>query len=251
MHLLRRRSSDPTAVDFDDDRSDDTGEDAPDGERLELPPCAHVPDKELVARATSEIRSILAKTIARGMEEVGRYLLREFYDDDPSLYRSTSHSKHASLRLLEAQCETLDLPVRRTFLANAIRIAVLSRELPQGAKFLELPPSHRVELLKLRSHDKIERVAARAVEGKLTVKRVREIVRKDRERNKTTRGRKAAPPPLAAIRSCVRALRDESTGRLAFRKEEFLEMNEGDLDEAATLVEVLLRRAEEFARLLA
>ena len=217
---------------------------------LKLPSCARQEDKSLVARAAGDIRAILARTVAHGMAEVGDYLLREFYDDNPALYRSASHAKHASIRLLEQRCGTMELPVRRTFLVNALQIAVLSRQLPKGAKFLELPPSHRVELLKLRVPEKVEQVAAKAVEANLSVQKVREIVRKDRERSRSSRGRRPTPAPLAALRLCVRSLRDPETGRLAFRKDEISGMDDEALAEAVELLEVLMKRAEEFVRLV-
>ena len=84
-----------------------------------LPSSAEKVDRELVERAVSHIRGELAKMVARGMDEVGRYLLQTFYDDDPELYFSASPNKHASLRLLIERCESIDFPVSRTFLANA------------------------------------------------------------------------------------------------------------------------------------
>src|SRR4051794_21990649 len=51
-----------------------------------LPRSAEKVDRELVEHAVSHIRDELAKTVTRGMDEVGRYLLKMFYDDDPELY---------------------------------------------------------------------------------------------------------------------------------------------------------------------
>src|SRR5437868_5969033 len=98
-----------------------------------LPRSAEKVDRELVERAVSHIRGELAKTVARGMDEVGRYLLQTFYDDDPELYFSASPNKHASLRLLIERCESMDFPVSRTFLANALRMAAVSKDLPRAA----------------------------------------------------------------------------------------------------------------------
>ena len=95
-----------------------------------------------------------------------------------------------------------------------------SRQLPDGSSFLQLPASHRVELLRLRSADRVEVVAATAVEKRLTVKKIRDVVRKEREKTKSSRGRKPTPSLLRALNGCVRALRDESTGRLAFKRDD-------------------------------
>ena len=92
---------------------------------IALPKSAEKVDRDLVERTVSQIRDVLAKTVTRGMDEVGRYLLQAFYDDDPALYFSASPNKHASLRLLIERCESMDFPVSRTFLANALRMAAI------------------------------------------------------------------------------------------------------------------------------
>ena len=220
------------------------------GEVVDLPQSAIVPDHDLVEKAVEHIRGILGKTVARGMDEVGSYLLREFYGNDPAMYYSSNPSKHASLRLLEERCESLDLPVKKTFLSNAIRMTVVLRELPSETRFLQLPSSHRVELLKVKAPDKIEQLAARAVDSKLSVQKLREIVRKQRERTKSTRGRKPTPEVLRALGASVRLLRDESTGRLAFRRDDIDELNEDQIDQARALADVLAKRVEDLLKLL-
>jgi hypothetical protein len=113
------------------------------GAMVMLPRSAELVDRELVERAVAHIRGELAKTVARGINEVGRYLLQTFYDDDPELYLSASPNKHASLRLLIERCESMDFPVSRTFLANALRMAAVSKDLPRAATFRRLPSSHQ------------------------------------------------------------------------------------------------------------
>ena len=80
----------------------------------ELPANATKADPVLVDGVVGQIRTILAQTVSRGMDEVGRLLLREFFHNDPARYSSQSHAKHASLRLLMERCESMELPVRRT-----------------------------------------------------------------------------------------------------------------------------------------
>ena len=191
-----------------------------------VPASAIKVDSELVDRAVEHIRNVLGKTVARGMEEVGSYLLKEFYGNDPEAYYSSHPSKHASLRQLLDRCDTLDLPVKKTFLANAIRMAALVHELPRETQFLQLPASHRVELLKVKAPDRIEQLAARAVESKLTVAKLRDIVRKEKEKTKSPRGRKPVPLVLRSLGAAVRMLRDESTGRLLFRRDDIDELSE-------------------------
>lgn len=219
-------------------------------EEVKLPKSATSSDAALVDRVVVEIQGILSKTVARGMDEVGRVLLREFYDDNPENYRSQNPTKHASLRLLLDRCESMELPVRKTFLANALLMAVFGKQLPDRSQFLQLPPSHRVELLRLGSAEKAESFAATAVEKKMTVKKIRDVVRKEREKNKSNRGRKPIPPVLRSLHHFVRMIKDESTGRLAFRREDVDKLSEKQRGDAQALVETLTKRLEELGKLL-
>jgi len=147
-----------------------------------LPRSAEKVDRDLVERAVSHIRDELTKTVTRGMDEVGRYLLQTFYDNDPELYFSASPSKHASLRLLIERCESMDFPVSRTFLANSLRMAAVSKDLPRAATFRRLPSSHRVELLRLKAPENVERLASKAISQKLSVQKLRALIQKEVDR---------------------------------------------------------------------
>jgi hypothetical protein len=229
----------------DDDHS-------PSATLLVLPKSAEKVDRELVERSVAHIRGLLAKTVTRGMEEVGRYVLREFYADDPELYLSASPNKHASLRLLIERCESLDFPVSRTFLANALRMAAVMKELPRSASFHRLPPSHRVELLRVKAPEQVERLAAKAVQTRLSVQKLRTLVQKegDRTRLGVVRGRKRTPNALKAIDACLRVLRDEATGRLLFHRSDVDEMTEEQLARGQAALAILEKRVAELRRLI-
>jgi hypothetical protein len=219
---------------------------------LMLPKSAEKVDRDLVERSVAHIRGLLAKTVTRGMEEVGRYVLREFYNDDPELYLSASPNKHASLRLLIERCESHELPVSRTFLSNALRMAAVTKELPRSASFHRLPPSHRVELLRVKAPEQVERLAAKAVEARLSVQKLRALVQKegDRTRSGAVRGRKRTPNALKAIEACLRTLRDEATGRLLFHRSDIDQMTEEQLARGQATLAVLEKRVAELRRLM-
>jgi hypothetical protein len=90
-------------------------------------------------------------------------------------------------------------------------MAAVTKELPRSASFHLLPPSHRVELLRVKAPEKVERLAAKAVEAKLSVQKLRALVQKDgsRTRSGSARGRKRTPDVLKAVEACLRVLRDE------------------------------------------
>lgn len=218
---------------------------------LSLPRSAERADEALVDRAVVHIRSVVEKTVARGLDDVGTYLLREFYDDDPELYRSSSPAKHASLALLLDRCESLELPVHRTFLANALRVVSVQRQLPRSASFRQLPPSHRVELVRVGEPEKIEQLASQAVEEKLSVQKLRTLVQREQDKAKEPgRGRKRSPEVLKAIEACLRLLRDEDTGRLLFHKRDISKLTEEQLSRANTTLTTLEKRVAELRRLL-
>lgn len=224
---------------------------SPSAELVVLPASAAKVDKALVDLAVSHIRDVVSKTVARGLDDVGTYVLREFYDDDPALYLSASPSKHASLSTLIERCESLELPVSRTFLANALRMAAVTKQLPRAATFHKLPPSHRIELLRVRAPEKLERLASKVVEGKLSVQKLRTLVQKEQEKGKdTARGRKRSPEVLKAIEACLRVLRDEGTGKLLFHRSDVTEMTDEQQAKADAALTSLERRVAELRRIL-
>lgn len=204
-------------------------------------------DRGLVEESVEQIREMLARTITRGMDEIGRYLLKEFYDNNPELYFSLSPTKHASLRMLVERCESLELPVRRTFLANALRMAAITRELPKEATFHQLPPTHRVELLRLKAPEKIEQLARRAVQGRLTTKKLRQLVQQSEKHGGI--GRKRTPGVLQGLRACLRAIRDEETGRLAYRRQDISDLTDEQRALGQATLETLEKRVAELRRL--
>jgi len=219
---------------------------------IALPKSAEKVDRDLVERTVSQIRDVLAKTVTRGMDEVGRYLLQAFYDDDPALYFSASPNKHASLRLLIERCESMDFPVSRTFLANSLRMAAITKDLPRAATFRHLPPSHRVELLRLKAPKNVERLASKAISEKLSVQKLRALIQKEAERTNagSGRGRKRTPQVLRTIEHCLRTLRDEDTGRLLIRRSDINDMTEEQVARAQTALASLEKRVADLRRLL-
>jgi hypothetical protein len=214
-----------------------------------VPASATKPDAKLVDKAAKQIRDILARTVSQGLEEVGNYLLDTFYEGKPELYQSMKPSKHASLTLLEDRCETLELPVSRTFLANAIGVAVMTKHLPKSSSFLKLPPSHKTELLGISTPEKAENLAAKVLEGKLTVQKLRELVRKERAKGKKNpQGRKPTPTVVRVLTACAKLLRDQATGRLVFRKADFAELTPEQVEEVQELRETIVKRMDEIAK---
>jgi hypothetical protein len=219
---------------------------------IEIPESADKLDRELVDRSVAQIREIIAKTVSRGQDEVGRYLLKEFFDDDPAVYVASGPTKHASLTRLLERCESIELPVSKTFLVNALRLAVAAKELPRAATFNQLPPSHRVELLRVKAPEKLEKLAAKAVAGKLSVQKLRVLVQKSelRKLEAPGSGRRATPTVLKAIDVCLRQLRAEDTGKLLFHRGDVSTLTDEQLARAQAAFKILEKRVAELGRIL-
>lgn len=217
-----------------------------------MPASAEGEDEKLVHKAVDHVRTILDATLKRGLEEVGVYLLETFYGNDPALYFSVSQHKHASISLLLSYCGSMALPVSRTFIANALRIAATARLLPKGSSFHRLPPSHRVELVRFREPEQIEKLASRAVEKELSVEKLRELVHKEHERQVADgprRGRRPTPIILRMLSVCMKTLRNAETGRLAATKGDLKDLNDDQREQATKELEVLEKRVGELRAL--
>jgi len=206
----------------------------------------------LVEEAVVHIQSVLSRTLSRGMMDIGMYILETFYQGNPALVASSNPQKHASLRLLVQRCESISLPVSRTFLSNAIRMAAVSKALPRDAKFLRLPASHRVELLRMRDPERIEQLAVRCLEAGLSVPKLRLVVQQDvaRFRLRSGRGRRRKPALIRALDTCVQLLKEGDTDRLAFHRAELAELSLDERVRAKRAYEQLQKRLDELGLLL-
>jgi hypothetical protein len=150
------------------------------------------------------------------------------------------------------RCESIDLPVSRTFLLNALRLAAGGRQLPRSSTFAQLPPSHRVELLRVKVPEKREKLASRAMQAKLSVQKLRTLVDKAEQRDEEHpgRGRLPSPAALKAIEGCLRLLRDEETGKLLFSRHDIAQMTEEQRARAEAASKVLEKRVADLRRIL-
>ncbi len=212
-----------------------------------LPAIIEAADNTVVEGAVAEIKVILGRTLAKGMEEVGEYLLKTFYHGDLALFHSHAPAKHASLRALTERCGSMDLPVSPSFLSNAIRLAALAHQLPTNAQYHTLPPSHRVALLPVHDPEKVEELAATAIEKGLTVVGLRESVAKLRSPAEPKRGRPRIAPVVRVARSLVKALSNGETGRLAFLRADIDKLGDDERED----VKASLQRAQDLLNRLA
>lgn len=178
----------------DDRRKVDLVPDAPEPVKTE----ASSVDKALVDAASAWISAKVAATLKAGAIEVGEYLLATFFGGDPARARSRNPQKAASFRALAERCGTAELPVSRTWLNNAVGIALMSRNLPAGGAFRELPVSYQEVLLPLRDSPRIESLATEVSARRLSYREFRALVLEERSKSqKRTGGRRATARRLA------------------------------------------------------
>jgi len=204
-------------------------------------------DEKLVNRALQDIRVILDETVGQAQIRIGAYILETFYDNKIEEYRAHNPKKHASLNALVEKCESIDLPVKKTFLQTSINVAFtmmeIEKKLGEGDHaFPELPASHRSATLPLRDPEKIEEVAKKVRDEGLTVRQAREVVREEldkaRSGKETRAGRKPKHPIVKAIEGSVRTLK-RGTERIFFYKDEIKTLKDRDVENVQDNINVL------------
>jgi hypothetical protein len=163
----------------------------------------------LVENALLRIRTILAETTHRGAIEIGNYVLDAFFDGNAERIASRGPNKLTSFRRLADRCGTQDLPISKSWLHNAVRVALLLRALPEDAAFKVLAPSLQAVLLPLRRSESVEAFARQALERKLSVRELRSAVR-DHRRNLSPRcsgDKRLTPHIVKSMRAILEILK--------------------------------------------
>ncbi len=208
-----------------------------------------VADEALVQSAVDDLRTIVAGTVCKTLEDVGAYLLDKFYGGDVALYRSSSPSKHVSLQRLIERCDTLDFPMTQTFLSNAIGVAAYSRTLPQGAKFRLLPASHRIALLRVKDPNTVEALAEKVIEKRLPVRKVRELALRANPKRERALGRRPTPALLRTLRDASRILVDDA-GTARFSRADIVAMKGPQIAAAQRLARTAAKHLAALLKLL-
>lgn len=202
----------------------------------------------LVDKAVEHINDIVKKTVFDGAVKIGDYVFKTFYDGDVERVKSHNPKKDASFRKLADRCEK-DLLVSKTFLGNAVGVAVMCKLLPAGEQsYKQLSHSHQTVLLPLREPKLVEEMAGRAVEQKLPVRKLRQLVQKKVEAGKDEKlGRPKKSVILKALDRSLKVFTLES-GRKSFTKAQVAELDSDGAKVAREKAEELM---ESLKKLLA
>jgi hypothetical protein len=196
-----------------------------------------------VNEAAAWISAKVVATLRRGAEDVGEYVLDTFFSGDPDLAKSKNPHKNASFRALVDMCGTPALPVSKTWLNNAVGVAVMLRRLPEAAVFKQLPPSYRETLLPLRDPSKVEQVARQAAAKDLSFRELRQVVAD--ERAKTPKDDSRGRPPIPVVLrnlNCSLKLLVFGRNRRSFSKAQIEELDHKQRRNAKAATEELVRK---------
>ena len=204
-------------------------------------------DEELVQKAVDDIKGILSETIAKGFSAVGEYVLKTFFNSDLEKVRSRDSNKAASFRALAARCGSPDLPLSKSTLHAAVSVAAMRRELPQGAAFRQLPPSHQTALLPLREQpDTAEKLAQKALTKSLPVRALREDVGVAVAKARKDGPPRGRPPLPVVVKTLDRTAKlfELDAGRRSFTKSMVEELDDDQAKAALKIARTLATRLE-------
>ena len=150
-------------------------------------------DQELIEEAVSFINETLNKTMYKGAEEIGAFVLKGFFDNNIDAASSRAPKKPASYRRL---CEREDLLLSPKQLSVMVRVAAQESFLSEsGVDASGLSYTHKAELVKLPNTDDKLILIREALENGLTTRALEARVREIRQPD--PRGNKVGPAEIA------------------------------------------------------
>ena len=152
------------------------------GEKVEVPAGAILPaeqeaDDKLVKTAFHQLFNIFSKHLENAMIDAGRYIIKEFYNDDIELARNKKAVKEKSLLQLyyRLQADENGGP-SKSWIYNAVKLVIQNKDLGNFQTSGNLRISHKVELLRIDDLNTKKQLIEEVVENGLTVAQLREKI---------------------------------------------------------------------------
>ena len=180
---------------------------------------------ELIEAAEHKIRPLYKASVDEGIDAIGQVLLHDFFEGDAKR-ENVRYRKHKSMGKLLSRCFNEGLAIGRTFLFNALYLAIYKGQIDIGGAFHQLDHSHRIELLPMLDAAAIEKLAKESLEKNYSVRRLRKEVEQRRPRKSRRRSLKRC------IDTSTNALIDQETGALAFTVEQLRALTPEDFTKA-------------------
>ena len=140
-------------------------------------------EQDFIDETVNTINSMYRKNVDNGKLEIGAYLLTEVYKGDIEEAMSTNPQKHKTFSKI---LERTDLLVEPKTLGSWVRAAAVLKDLhKRSIKLPSLTTYHYVELATVRDDTARIKFAKKAELEQLTVKGLREAIRKENGRRKS------------------------------------------------------------------
>jgi hypothetical protein len=154
---------------------------------------------ELVETAVQFINEKANETLYKGYDEIGKYLLENFFQNDIAVAASRNPYKSASYTAL---CKRTDLVVHPATLSIMVRVAAQEKFFEQeGVKTEGLSYTHKAELVKLSNGKDKTSLVQKILEEALTTRQVSEEVKKIK--GASPGDEPSATLLLAAVERCI------------------------------------------------
>ena len=138
-------------------------------------------DIALVEKAYEKLSTIIIKHLSEAMNEVGDYLIKEFYADDYKRVHSNSPVKEQSLnQLIQKLHQNEESSPSKTWIYNAVNLVADERYFQEIAfsVYGNLGRSHKVYLTHVRNMEEKKKLIEESVKKNYTVARLREEIAK-------------------------------------------------------------------------
>jgi len=138
-----------------------------------------VEQKDLIQQAVININALCDKSADSALQ-IGRYLLKTFFDNDSEKLKSHSRDKFMSLRTL---AEHEEITMSLSALHDSLSLAVYEREIGSGdvQTSEHLKPSHKILLYRVHRMNPLlaSQYLKKVVKEKLSVRKLRDLLSED------------------------------------------------------------------------
>lgn len=144
-------------------------------------------DHELVDQAVQRITEIVSTNLTQAMIEVGKYLIKEFFNDDIQLAKQKKGSKEKSLhQVIEKLKSRGEKRQSKSWLYNAINLVVDSAALSDFHSYGNLPLSSKVLLLPVKDIEAKKELAEVAFSENLSACELKEKIHEGKKHQETS-----------------------------------------------------------------
>ena len=199
-------------------------------------------DDELVDRAFNFLKGIFLKHFDGAMLEAGRFLIQEFYGDSYDNARQGKRIKKESLNKLNERLHKVGHAPKKTWIYDAVKLAVDAHDLKGFSVYGKLGHSHRVLLTRAQEIEIKKQLAEETVNQNYTAAQLRERINEVKNGDKLRIDHILTRKELAPLEmEELEKLKKDATCGIS-RSQEQLKLNEESLKQ---IKQVIVEKAED------